>query len=67
MSIEKRKYVFKKGDRPPLDEVYDIISIIPIDATYQDDINDKRIPENDAGESVLFLKDVIVEIKLTIK
>ena len=63
----KKTYRYKKGDRPHLDEVYDIVSLIPSDAMHQDDLFDSRDghnPDNDGGESVLFLKDVTIKIEV---
>ena len=66
----KHNYKFKKGDRPPLDEVYAILGIIPQDAIHQDDISDPSrygfAPDNDSGESILFLKNVTIKIDIKV-
>jgi hypothetical protein len=64
-----KTYKYKKGDRPCLDEVYALLGIIPSDAIYQDDIADSKgghDPDNDSGESVLFLKDVTIKINISV-
>ncbi len=66
----KNVYTYKKGDRPSLDEVYSILGVIPNDVYHQDDINESNIfdPENknDSGESILFLKDITINIVLCV-
>ena len=66
----KQTYKYKKGDRPHLDEVYDIVNLIPNDAMHQDDLFESRDgmnPNNDSGESVLFLKDVTIKVEVIVK
>lgn len=63
-----KTYKYKKGDRPHLDTVYPILGLIPYDAIHQDDIADYQDgmnPDNDSGESVLFLKNVTIKIEVT--
>lgn len=71
MSTKRRVYNFKKGDRPHLDQVMDILGVIDPDFYHQDDIGEayKYDPkkENDAGESVLFLRDVRITVTVTDK
>ena len=63
----KEIHTYKKGERVHLDDVYRIYNLIPLDCTYQDDINDSTcLNDNDSGESVLFLKNVKIEISITV-
>lgn len=65
----QKTYKFKKGDRPVLDQVYDLLGIIPNDAIHQDDIGEPNSdinPDNDSGESILFLKNVTIKIDIKV-
>ena len=66
----QRTYRFKKGERPHLDEVCHLLGLLPLDCYYQDDIADSNSHDedndNDAGESILFLKNVTVVTKVTV-
>ena len=70
MTTETTTYRFKKGDRPHLDDVYNILSIIPNETYFQHDIADSNpndtTEENDSGESILFLKNVTIKVTITI-
>lgn len=59
--------VFNKGETYLLDEIMRYQSILPIESYEQDDIADWTwTNDNDAGETVRFLKTVRLEIKITI-
>ncbi|MCK4786283.1 MAG: hypothetical protein KAV87_21175 [Desulfobacteraceae bacterium] len=63
----ERKISYLKGDRPQLDEVYDVIGVLPNDAYHQDDLLGSSIlNDNDSGESILFLKDVDIDITIIV-
>ncbi len=59
---------FKKGQKVPLDVVYNLIGIIPLESYKQADNADNNLyPINDGGENITFLCDVTVkfDVKLS--
>ena len=67
MKKDTRQYSFKKGDTLMLDQVYNILGIIPNDTYDQDDIAESTIcNDNDAGETIRFKKNVDISIKVLV-
>lgn len=67
MAVETIRHRFKKGETYTLDQIYDIQGIIPNEAYDQDDIGDWTIiNDNDSGETVRFVKNVELTIKIKI-
>lgn len=68
--MKTKHFSYKKGERPHLDEVYDILGIIPSDTYFQHDFCDEDARDNnpdfDSGESILFLKDVTITITIEV-
>lgn len=61
-----RKLSYKKGDTVHLDEVIEVLSLIPLEYYHQDDPIDWSISSgNTSGEVVEFLADIKVNIKIS--
>jgi len=59
---------FSKGATYALDQVYDILGLLPSETYHQDDISDYTpFGGNSCGEEITFLKDVTVKITVSVK